>query len=286
VTVEFRDDRGPLVIHGDAERIQQVIWNLLSNAVKFTPQGGVVTIAAIRKGRFVEITVTDTGVGLTPEFLPFVFDRFRQADQSFTRAHGGLGLGLSIVKQVVEMHGGQVTAASDGPGSGAVFTVRLPPGAVETESETDQAPLEAPARQIDLAGRNILVVDDDGHTRELLEAMLSRAGALVTTAASSEEALRAMDALVPDLLVADIGMPVEDGLTLCRRMRTRGAGQGGNVPAVALSAYTRSEDRAAALGAGFDAFVAKPATPSALLSVIGEVLERAAHHPESQRPTP
>jgi CheY-like chemotaxis protein len=186
---------------------------------------------------------------------------------------------------VVEMHGGQVAAASDGPGQGTTFTVRLPPGAVETESETEESRPESPSRPIDLAGRNILVVDDDGHTRELLQAMLSKSGGVVTTAASAEEAVRAIDAHVPDLLVADIGMPVEDGLTLCRRVRARRADQGGKVPAVALSAYTRSEDRAAALGAGFDAFVAKPATPSALLSVIGEVLERAAHHSESPRPT-
>ena len=281
VTVEFVDRLDPLVIHGDAERIQQVIWNLLSNAVKFTPPGGQVTVAAAGKGRFVEITVSDTGIGLTPEFLPYVFDRFRQADQSFTRAHGGLGLGLSIVKQVVEMHGGQVSAASDGPGHGTVFTVRLPPGAVETETHRDRGPI--PPRPLDLTGSHILVVDDDGHTREVLQALLSKAGAIVTTASSVEEAVRVLDAHVPDLMVADIGMPVEDGLSLCRRLRARGPDLGGNVPAVALSAYTRSEDRASALGAGFDAFVAKPASPSALLSVIGEVLEQS-RQPQHRRP--
>src|SRR3982751_6253326 len=245
VTIEHDDSGAPLVVQGDAERIQQVVWNLLSNAVKFTPQGGRVVVAAARQGRFVEITVTDTGVGLTPEFLPFVFDRFRQADQSFTRAHGGLGLGLSIVKQVVEMHGGQVSAASDGAGKGAVFTVRLPLGALETalpdEGLDDDAGMaQAPA--LNLAGRNILVVDDDAGTRELLTTVLSGAGAMVTTAASADDAMAAIDAHVPDFIVADIGMPVEDGLSLCRRIRMRTEPEGGRVPALALSAYTRVED--------------------------------------------
>src|SRR3954467_2113102 len=281
VTIELQASEGPLVINGDPERMQQVIWNLLSNAVKFTPQGGRVTLAAERRGRFAEITVTDTGVGLTPEFLPYVFDRFRQADQSFTRTHGGLGLGLSIVKQVVEMHGGQIAAASEGAGRGSVFTVRLPAGAIETPLPND-GPAEdgraaaAPA-SIDLTGRNVLVVDDDSATRELLLTMLTKAGAVVTTPASANEAVTALDAHVPDFIVADIGMPVEDGLSLCRRLRARAAQQGGEVPALALSAYTRAEDRSAALDAGFDAFVAKPTTSTDLLAAIGGVLERSVN---------
>ena len=276
VAIEFTDAHGSLAITGDAERIQQVVWNLLSNAVKFTPHGGRVTVAAARRGRFVEITVTDTGVGLTAEFLPFVFDRFRQADQSFTRAHGGLGIGLSIVKQVVEMHGGQVSAASDGEGRGAVFTVRLPIAAVESALPGDPSPRQGSPAPIDLSTRTILVLDDDGGTRELLMTMLTRAGAIVTTASSAEEAMSAIDAHVPDLIVADIGMPVEDGLSFCRRLRARDAHQGANVRAIALSAYTRAEDRAAALSAGFDAFVAKPATPADLFSAIAGVQENPA----------
>src|SRR3954471_5173506 len=280
VTIELQASEGPLVVNGDPERMQQVIWNLLSNAVKFTPQGGRVTLAAERRGRFAEITVTDTGVGLTPEFLPYVFDRFRQADQSFTRAHGGLGLGLSIVKQVVEMHGGQIAAASEGAGCGSVFTVRLPAGAIETPLPSDAAEdrqgAAAPVA-IDLTGRNVLVVDDDHATRELLLTMLTKAGAIVTTAASATDAVIALDAHVPDLMVADIGMPLEDGLSLCRRVRARGPQHGGGVPAVALSAYTRAEDRAAALEAGFDAFVAKPTTSTELLAAIGAVLDRSVN---------
>src|SRR3954471_546032 len=281
VTIELQASEGPLDINGDPERMQQVIWNLLSNAVKFTPQGGRVSLAAERRGRLAEITVPDPGVGLTPEFLPYVFDRFRQADQSFTRAHGGLGLGLSIVKQVVEMHGGQIAAASEGAGRGSVFTVRLPAGAIETPLPSDAAAKDgqaaaAPA-SIDLPGRNVLVVDDDGATRELLMTMLTKAGAIVTTAASANEAVVAVDAHVPDFIVADIGMPVEDGLSLCRRLRARAAQQGGEVPALALSAYTRAEDRSAALDAGFDAFVAKPTTSTDLLAAIGGVLERSVN---------
>ena len=276
VTIEFEDGHGPLRVCGDAERIQQVIWNLLSNAVKFTPHGGRVTVAATQRARFVEVVVTDTGVGLTPEFLPFVFDRFRQADQSFTRAQGGLGLGLSIVKQVVEMHGGQVTASSHGAGRGATFTVRLPRGAIETEAPSatrgDDAAPSPPAKRIDLAGRTILVVDDDGGTRELLVTLLSDAGAIVTTAASVEEALTAIDAHVPDFILADIGMRVEDGLSFCRRLRARSVDRGGRVPAIALSAYTRIAERVAAEAAGFNAFVAKPAAPTDLLATIGRLL--------------
>jgi CheY-like chemotaxis protein len=215
--------------------------------------------------------VTDTGVGLSPDFLPFVFDRFRQADQSFTRAHGGLGLGLSIVKQVIEMHGGQVSAASEGPGRGAVFTVRLPP-ALSGSSETDRGELSRREPEIDLARRAVLVVDDDGSTRELLSTMLTRAGALVTAAGSADEAIACIDAHVPDLLIADIGMPGEDGLSLCRRIRARPAESGGAVPALALSAYTRAEDRAAASAAGFDGFVAKPTTPSEVLEAVAALV--------------
>jgi signal transduction histidine kinase/ActR/RegA family two-component response regulator len=270
VRIEFEDSRDPLLVHADPERIQQVVWNLLMNAVKFTPPDGRVTVRAARTAAFVELSVTDTGVGLSPDFLPFVFDRFRQADQSFTRAHGGLGLGLSIVKQVIEMHGGQVSAASEGPGRGAVFTVRLPPALSGNSDTSGERPTHEP--EIDLARRAVLVVDDDGSTRELLSTMLTRAGALVTAAGSADEAIACIDAHVPDLLIADIGMPGEDGLSLCRRIRARPAESGGAVPALALSAYTRAEDRAAASAAGFDGFVAKPTTPSEVLEAVAALV--------------
>ncbi len=273
ISLAFEDPDQPLVIYGDSERIQQVIWNLLSNAVKFTPQGGRVTVTAERRDGFVEVSVADSGVGLTPEFLPFVFDRFRQADQSFTRTHGGLGLGLSIVKQVVELHGGQVSAASDGVGRGSVFTVRLPPAAIESTSDAPEHEGATPSvESIDLSGRTILVIDDDGPTRELLLTILTRQGGMVTTAASAEEAMAAIDVHIPDLVVADIGMPAEDGLSFCRRLRARPQEQGGHVPVLALSAYTRAEDRGAALAAGFDGFVAKPTTPANLFAAIERVL--------------
>ena len=270
VSIEFEDSGDPLLVHADPERIQQVIWNLLSNAVKFTPPEGRVTVRAARTAAFVEVSVSDTGIGLSPEFLPFVFDRFRQADQSFTRAHGGLGLGLSIVKQVVEMHGGQASAASEGLGRGAVFTIRLPPALAEDSEPQNDLTVREPA--IDLARRAVLVVDDDDSTRELLSTMLTRAGALVTAAASADEAMSCIDAHVPDVLIADIGMPVEDGLSLCRRIRARPPEGGGSLLALALSAYTRAEDRAAASDAGFDAFVAKPTTPSEVLGALAALV--------------
>ncbi len=276
VSIEFHDTGDPLLVHGDPERIQQVIWNLLSNAVKFTPHHGEVTVSAARAGTFVEVRVEDTGVGLTPEFLPFVFDRFRQADQSFTRAHGGLGLGLSIVKQVVELHGGQVAAASEGVGRGSVFTIRLPQPAIGTSPDSESRGSMAGAESPQLTGRNVLVVEDDDASRELLATTLAGVGATVTSAATVDEALRAVDAHVPDLLIADIGLPVEDGLSLCRRLRAMPSHRGGSVPAIALSAYTRAEDRAAALAVGFDTFVAKPTTHADLLTAIADLLGRAA----------
>lgn len=274
VTVAFDRPGVALFVNGDAERLQQVVWNLLSNAVKFTPSGGQVHAAVAAGPDSVEIVVTDTGIGLTPEFLPYVFERFRQADQSFTRAHGGLGLGLAIVKQVVELHGGEVAASSAGSGQGTVFRVRLPRAGVTADHFTqepagsDAAPLAVP----DLTGRLVLVVDDDGATRELMNVMLTQRGARVVTAASAREAIERMDEEVPSLIVADVGMPGEDGLSLLRRLRQRPADRGGKVPGVALSAYTRTEDRAAALAAGFEAFVPKPAVPAVLLATIDHVL--------------
>ena len=275
VGIEVDAPGEPVFVNADPERLQQVVWNLLSNAVKFSSTGGRVRVAASRTGRLVEIAVTDSGVGLTRDFLPYVFDRFRQADQTFTRAHGGLGLGLAIVKQVVEMHGGEVSADSAGPGQGAVFRVRLPvfgvvPGAIESAGLSPQE--THPSNVPDLTGRLVLVVDDDAATRELMAALLGQVGARVVTASCVREAIAQIDAGVPSLIVADVGMPEEDGLTFIRRLRRRSPARGGRVPAVALSAYARAEDRAAALAAGFDAFVAKPAVPDDLLAKIHETL--------------
>jgi signal transduction histidine kinase/CheY-like chemotaxis protein len=276
VTIVFDRPAAGLVVNGDDERLQQVVWNLLSNAVKFTASGGEVRVTLASGERGVEIMVADTGIGLSPEFLPHVFERFRQADQSFTRAHGGLGLGLAIVKQVVELHGGSVAAHSAGAGHGAAFTVRLPVAAVSVNGDA-AGPSQSPEDLVlpDLTGRFVLVVDDDPATRELMMVMLTQRGARVATASSAREALQRVDDEVPSLIVADVGMPEEDGLSMLRRLRRRRPRRGGRVPAVALSAYTRAEDRAAALAAGYDAFVPKPAVPAQLLATIDETLRTA-----------
>jgi signal transduction histidine kinase/CheY-like chemotaxis protein len=272
---------GPILVLADRERLQQVFWNLLSNAVKFTPAGGRVDVTASRSDGMLTFVVSDTGDGLSPEFLPFAFDRFRQADQSFTRAHGGLGLGLAIVKHLVEMHGGHVTAASDGVGRGATFTVSMPAAAAIGDALLDGDGSAAAAertqwRRADFSGRRILVVDDDATTRELLETMLADCGAKVDTAESAVAALQQFETAVPSLLVADIGMPNEDGLSLIRRIRERTHDAGGAVPAVALSAYARAEDRVAAIGAGFNDYIAKPATPDDIIAAVEKWLSSPA----------
>jgi signal transduction histidine kinase/CheY-like chemotaxis protein len=280
VRILFDRPRVPMFVNGDAERLQQVVWNLLSNAVKFTPAGGDVRVTLEANGTDVHVAVTDTGIGMTPEFLPHVFERFRQADQSFTRTYGGLGLGLAIVKQVVELHGGEATADSKGPGQGATFSVRMPAAAAASFHHGAEPPqveaLEELPPTPNLHGRFVLVVDDDPATRELMTVMLTQCGARVVTAASAREAMARIDEEVPSLIVADVGMPEEDGLSMLRRLRRRRANRGGRVPAVALSAYTRAEDRAAALAAGYDAFVPKPAVPARLLITIEETLRNTA----------
>jgi CheY-like chemotaxis protein len=259
-------DPAAAAVTGDPDRLQQVVWNLLSNAVKFTPQGGRVEERLARDGGQAVITVTDTGQGIPPEFLPHVFERFRQADGSSTRAHGGLGLGLAIVRHLVELHGGRVTAASEGAGKGATFTVHLP--------LASPAPVPRAADPVDgvesaaLAGVRVLVVEDDADTRGLLRLALEGEGALVTASASSAEALAAFEAATPDVLLADIGMPDEDGYQLISRIRARSAEAGGRVPAVALTAYAAAEDRRRAMAAGFQRHLAKPVNPTALVAVL------------------
>jgi PAS domain S-box-containing protein len=263
-------------VTGDADRLRQVIWNLLSNAVKFTPEGGAVTVRGARRGGRVEIEVSDTGQGIAPEFLPYVFDRFRQADQSTTRAHGGLGLGLSIVRHLVELHGGTVRAESDGEGRGATFTVSLP-AAKET---ADVAALEEShdrpgASRVGerggaamLEGLRVLVADDDEDACLLLAALLRRRGAEVVAARSAAEAFEAFTRARFDVLVSDIGMPGEDGYSLIRRVRALPEELGGRTPAAALTAYARESDRQSALEAGFQVHLAKPADPAELLNVV------------------
>ncbi len=251
---------------GDPGRMQQVIWNLLSNALKFTPQGGQVDLGVAREGTRLVLTIADNGVGIRADFLPHVFDRFRQADASTTRKHGGLGLGLAIVKHLVEQHGGTVCASSRGDMQGATFTVRLPadslaPGRRQADTEAG-----------DLAGVRVLVVDDEADARELAECILRDAHADVASAASAVEALRVLDSARPDVLVSDIGMPEVDGFDLLARLRARGPGQGGDLPALALTAFARPEDRQRALDSGFQGYLVKPLEPAALLAAVARLL--------------
>jgi signal transduction histidine kinase/ActR/RegA family two-component response regulator len=274
--IEIRTDIDEgAVVAGDAERLQQAFWNVLSNASKFTPPGGRITVTLADDGEVATLNVMDTGSGIGPEFLPFVFDRFRQADQTFTRAHGGLGLGLAIVKHLVEMHGGEVRAYSDGPGQGSRFEIRLPV-ATRTHARRRVRNPEPAADDampsVDLTGKFVLLVDDDEATRELMATILTQFSARVTAVDSARAALSQIDLEVPSLVIADIGMPGEDGLSMMRRIRGQHARKGAAVPAIALSAYARAEDRQAAFDAGFDDFLTKPAMPAEILRAVDRAL--------------
>jgi len=265
-------------VSGDAGRLQQVIWNLISNAIKFTPQEGRVQILTEQVDSHVEIKVIDTGPGIKPEFLPHVFDRFRQEDSSITRAHGGLGLGLSIVRHLVELHDGTVTAESRRDAQGAIFTVRLPLAAA-IENKNSPAPLvtqtgqptkkdAAPQCASTLAGLRVLLVDDEEDSREIVMAMLEKNGVQVKAAASAYEALRTFAEWRPDVLVSDIGMPVEDGYSLIRKVRSLPPERGGDVPAAALTGYAGRTDYLKALSAGYQSHIKKPVDFEELIAVI------------------
>ena len=270
IAIEWTRRPGPVTVRADPDKLQQVMWNLLSNAVKFTPEGGRVAVRLAMAGSHVRVSVTDTGIGLEPQFVPFAFDRFRQADQSATRTQGGLGLGLAIVKHLVELHGGTVSVESGGSGQGATFTVTLPVPAVLDRAASSER-REGDPFDIRLPGRTMLVVDDDAATRELLCALFEQADATVSAAGSAAEAFAAVEAAPPELIIADIGLPGEDGCSLMRRIRALPS-PAGDVPAIALSAYTRVEDRDAARAAGFDRFIGKPALPQDLLVTVDDLL--------------
>ncbi|MFM9436737.1 signal transduction histidine kinase/ActR/RegA family two-component response regulator [Janthinobacterium sp. CG_23.3] len=269
-------------VSGDPNRLQQVLWNLLTNAIKFTPKNGEVQLLLERVNSHIELSVADTGAGIAPEFLAHVFDRFRQADGSTTRHYGGLGLGLSIVKSLVELHGGTVQARSAGSGLGATFTVCLPVmalrrslysgGRVQPGTEISPAPPFAPAN---LSGIKVLVVDDEPDTRDLVRRLLEECHAEVVTAASAADTLALLERERPHVLISDIGMPDVDGYELLRRVRALGAERGGKVPAIALTAFARSEDRTRALRAGYLAHVAKPVEPGELIATVASVADRA-----------
>ena len=276
-------------VSGDPARLQQIVWNLLSNAVKFTEKGGRVQVRLERANSHAAITVSDTGCGIRTDFLPHVFDRFRQADGTSTRPHGGLGLGLAIVRHMVEMHGGAVEAFSPGEGLGATFTVKLPlmtahkdirPAERERPAGPTGARFEQPSI---LGGLRLLVVDDERDTRDLLVLILAGFGAEVKTCGSSPEAIRLLAEWTPDVVVSDIEMPGEDGYAFIRQVRSLDSARARNTPAVALTAYARAEDRMRALAAGFQMHVAKPVEPAELAVVIASVAERTRNEREQRK---
>ena len=263
--LEIADELGEVL--ADADRLQQVVWNLLSNAVKFTPKGGTITVRAERVGSSAKISVRDTGKGIAPEFLPHVFERFQQADSSTSRAHAGLGLGLSIVRHIVELHGGAVRAESAGRGKGATFSVEVPLHVAAAPGEGRASVPLLPADGPRLDGMRVLVVDDEPDARELIAMVLADQGATVTTAASAEEAMLSLVRAPPDVLVSDIGMPGEDGYALIRRVRALKEDVS-RLPAIALTAYARADDARKAFLAGFHMHVAKPVEPKTLVGVV------------------
>jgi CheY-like chemotaxis protein len=269
-------------MYGDPDRLQQVVWNLLSNAVKFTQAGGHVDVRTDRSAGYSRLLVIDDGPGISPKFLPFVFDRFRQADATSTRQHGGLGIGLTIVRHIVELHGGRVMADSAGEGRGAIFTVELPvappkpsvdepirstPAVVDTARAT-------PARATDLTGVRILVVDDERDAREVIAKLLRRANAEVEVAASAHEALEQLGKRCPDVLISDIAMPDCDGYELLRTARQLPGVRELSLPAIALTAYAREEDRHRALAAGFEEHVSKPVESEQLICAISTLVSK------------
>jgi signal transduction histidine kinase len=274
VRVEIESGGVSEFVAGDSGRLQQVVWNLLSNAVKFTPTDGLVRIAVRPDADWIDIAVSDSGAGIDPAFLPHVFERFRQADSTTTRGHGGLGLGLAIVRHIVEHHGGTVHAKSDGLGRGATFTVRLPrrePPETPTSDDESQTPRAAIPPGPLLSGLRILVVDDEPDSRDVVAMALGEYGAIVTVVGSVGEAMSVLGASSPQVLVSDISMPGEDGYELIRRVRAQPEAGRARVMAIALTAHARPEERLQSLMAGFDAHVAKPIDPAELATVIARL---------------
>ncbi len=270
-------------VSGDRERLQQVMWNLLSNAVKFTPKGGRVQVRLARINSSVEISISDTGQGISPEFLPYVFDRFRQADQTTTRRQAGLGLGMAITKHLVELHGGTIRAESPGEGQGTTFVVKLPVMIVHSAEQFSEADAERsapredhtqPAELARLDGIHVLIVDDERDARELLTTILTQSGAVVTTASGVADALDKLRQVKPDLLVSDIEMANEDGYSMIRKVRVFEEGRGRRIPAIALTAHARSSDRLRALSEGYQMHIPKPVEPAELVLAIANLTHR------------
>jgi signal transduction histidine kinase/CheY-like chemotaxis protein len=266
---------GPVL--GDYERLQQVVWNLLSNSIKFTPKGGRISIQLERVESHIEITVKDTGKGIGYEFLPYIFNPFTQADGSINRSFGGLGMGLAIVKHIVELHGGTTVVSSEGEGHGATFTIKLPLLVVRKEFNKGERvhPQVSEGLQFDLPyslnGLRILVVDDEPDTREILKIILQQSGAEVRTANSASQAINILDQWLASLLICDIGMPGETGYDLIQKVRARDPKKGGKIPAIALTAFARIEDRIKALKTGFQMHVPKPIEPAELITIVANL---------------
>jgi signal transduction histidine kinase len=265
-------------VSGDPDRLQQVVLNLLSNAIKFTPEGGLVTVSVSIVDAEVEIRVSDTGIGIRSELIPHIFEYFRQGDAADSRSHGGLGLGLALVRNIIEMHGGTVRAESAGEGRGSTFTVTIPLKPHDTDSANSaskSAEKLAPPSTISLQGVTVLLVDDEQDVLGLFTTILEQRGANVQVVKTSAEALKTVEELKPDILVADIGIPDNDGYTLIRRIRALGPKRGGNLPAVALTAYAGPEHRLQAITAGFQVHLAKPVNPAELISTVAGLVGRS-----------
>ncbi len=290
ISLEFSNPTDKSLLVADPERLQQVVWNLLSNSIKFTDSGGSVAIAVSQEQSSLAVTVTDSGRGIDPDFLPYVFDRFKQADGSTTRRVGGLGLGLAIVRHIVELHGGRVAASSAGLGKGATFSFRLPVRALAQSSESPNRAFAQGSEDLRaqvspvLNGLRVLVADDEPDARDLLRTVLEQAGARVEAAASAAEAFDALQWFRPSVIVSDIGMPEEDGYGLIQRIRALDLERGGLVPAIALTAYARAEDKAKALAAGFSTHIAKPVISDELLRAVADLAVLGPRSPASERP--
>jgi signal transduction histidine kinase/ActR/RegA family two-component response regulator len=277
IWMEMRLDRNNSVLRGDADRLQQVVWNLLANAIKFTPKGGVVTVQLVRVESDLELTVADNGEGIESNFLPHVFESFRQSDGGAARAHGGIGIGLSIAKHIVELHGGSIRAHSQGRGCGSTFVVRLPISPVVSATlgisrvPATKQPLSNSLLPANLHGIRVLVVDDEPDARELVAYVLQTCGMEVRTAGSVAEALSELSTYAPHVILSDIGMPDTDGYALIRSIRTHPDESKRSTPVIALTAFARNEDRTRALVEGFNRHMAKPVEPAALVRVIAEV---------------
>jgi signal transduction histidine kinase/ActR/RegA family two-component response regulator len=286
VRLDRRLAPGPTMVLGDPARLQQIVWNLLTNAIKFTPAGGNVEVRLSRTSatgpgvrRQAELVVSDSGAGISPEFLPHLFERFRQGDSRSTRHHGGLGIGLALVRHFTELHGGSVEAESEGPGCGATFRLHLPllasSLANDSDEENDQSQAHVTER---LSHVTVLAVDDDADSLQLLDEILSSAGATVLCASSAAAGLRLLDIQLPDVIVSDLGMPGRDGFDFIKSVRQRGQSRGGAVPAAALTAYVRPADRLRALAAGFQMHLGKPIDPEMLVQAVDQLRSRLPTH--------